>query len=178
MNKTPACCRSATVVAFVFASTMSAIHAQEPASPENLAGQSAAVMESVTVMPGFIKRFDLQKELQTIHVGDPSVADVVPLTTKSILIQGKKIGRTGIDILGANAKEVITFDVKVDPLPGSKTMQLYNSKVLENSVSYECIEKSGCGYPEVHSVKPEDLPKGYTLNTNNNNNKNIGGNNQ
>jgi Flp pilus assembly secretin CpaC len=170
MHKTRAYCRSAAVMAFILASTTSATHAQESTSTKNVVQQSAlseqeekGVSADVTVMPGFIKKYELKNEFQSIHIGDESVATVMPITNTSILVEGKKIGKTSVNLLGANGKEVAIFNVKVDPLPDSKMVEVYDSKtVVHNWVSYECIEKFGCGYPEAHDVKPEDLPKGYT----------------
>ena len=170
MHKTRAYCRSAAVMAFILASTTSATHAQESTSTKNVVQQSVPLSEQeekgvgvdVTVMPGFIKKYELKNEFQSIHIGDESVATVMPITNTSILVEGKKIGKTSVNLLGANGKEVAIFNVKVDPLPGSERVDVYDSKVVHNWVSYECIEKFGCGYPEAHDVKPEDLPKGYT----------------
>ncbi len=170
MNKTPACCRSAAVAAFVFATTMSATLAQESTSAENVPQQLVKRSEQqengvrafVTVMPGFIKRIELQGEVKTIVIGDDSLVNVRPITAKSVLVEGKKIGRTNVIILDANDMEMTTIYVKVDPLPGSKTVEVFDSKEMHNTVSWECIAKFGCGYPVAHYVKPEDLPKGYS----------------
>jgi Flp pilus assembly secretin CpaC len=170
MHKTHAYCRSAAVMAFILASTTSATHAQESTSTENAVQQSVSLSEQqekgviadVTVRPGFIKKYELKNEFQSIHIGDDSVATVLPVNSTSIFVQGKKIGQTSVNILGANGKEVAIFNVTVDPLPGSQRVEVYDSKVVHNWVSYECIRKLGCGYPEAHDVKPEDLPKGYT----------------
>ncbi len=170
MNKAPACCRSAAVAAFVFASTMSATLAQETTGAENVPQQLVSRSEQqekgvrafVTVMPGFMERIELQTEVKTIVIGDDSLVNVRPITAKSVLVEGKKIGRTNVIILDPNDRESTILDVKVDPLPGSKTVEVFDSKDVHNSVSYECISKLGCGYPTVHEVKPEDLPKGYS----------------
>ena len=172
MHKTHGYCRSAAVMALILASTTSATHAQESTSTKNVVQQSVplsqqeekGVSADVTVMPGFIKKYELKNEFQSIHIGDESVATVMPITNTSILVEGKKIGKTSVNLLGANGKEVAIFNVKVDPLAdfGAVDVDVYDSKVVHNWVSYECIEKFGCGYPEAHDVKPEDLPKGYT----------------
>jgi Flp pilus assembly secretin CpaC len=169
MYKTPAYCRSAAVVAFVFASTISATQAQKSTITETLAqqwapipGQEAnGVMTNITVRPGFIQKVGLQKVLKSIHIGDPSVVDVMPIDSTTILVHGKKAGNTSINITGENASYFVIV-VAVDPLPDSTTVEVYDSKEVHNSVSWECMANYGCGYPVVHDVKAEDLPKGYS----------------
>jgi Flp pilus assembly secretin CpaC len=157
-------------VAFVFASTVSATQAQKSTIAENLTQQSAPLPEQeanagtrITVLPGFMKKIELQNEAESIHIGDPSVVDVQPINNRTILVQGKKIGRTSVSIVGANGQRVFTYNVIVDSLPGSKTVEVFDRKDVHNSVSYECLVNYGCGYPVVHEVKAEDLPKGYSV---------------
>jgi pilus assembly protein CpaC len=53
------------------------------------------------------------RSLADIVVGDPSVADVNPLTDHSLSILGKKIGTTRVTVYDANKQQVGVFDIEV-----------------------------------------------------------------
>ena len=48
-----------------------------------------------------------------VTVGDPEVADVTPLTDRSLSILGKKIGTTRVSVYGEGKKLIGVFDVEV-----------------------------------------------------------------
>jgi pilus assembly protein CpaC len=48
-----------------------------------------------------------------ITIGDPEIADVHPLTDRSLSVLGKKIGTTRVSIYGENKKLIGIFDVEV-----------------------------------------------------------------
>ena len=48
-----------------------------------------------------------------IIVGDPEVADVIPLTDRSLSMLGKKIGTTRVSVYGEGKRLVGVFDVEV-----------------------------------------------------------------
>jgi pilus assembly protein CpaC len=50
-----------------------------------------------------------------LMVGDPKVADVVPLTTHSVYVVGKSVGATSLSIYGPGKRLIATVDVVVDP---------------------------------------------------------------
>ncbi len=50
-----------------------------------------------------------------LMVGDPKVADVVPLTTHSVYVVGKSVGATSLTIYGPGKRLIATVDVVVDP---------------------------------------------------------------
>ena len=67
----------------------------------------------VTVTLGKSKDVHTDRGLSDIMVGDPSVADVNPLTDHSLSILGKKIGTTRVTVYDADKKPVGIFDVEV-----------------------------------------------------------------
>jgi len=67
----------------------------------------------VTVTLGKSQDVHTDQSLADIVVGDPSVADVNPLTDHSLSILGKKIGTTRVTVYGADKKPVGIFDVEV-----------------------------------------------------------------
>jgi pilus assembly protein CpaC len=67
----------------------------------------------VTVTLGKSQDVHTDQSLADIVVGDPSVADVNPLTDHSLSILGKKIGTTRVTVYSADKKPVGIFDVEV-----------------------------------------------------------------
>lgn len=68
---------------------------------------------SVTVTVGKSEDVRTDQGFVDIMVGDPSVADVNPLTDHSLSILGKKIGTTRVTVYGPDKKPVGIFDVEV-----------------------------------------------------------------
>ncbi len=67
----------------------------------------------VTVTLGKSTDVHTDRSLSDIMVGDPSVADVNPLTDHSLSILGKKIGTTRVTVYDADKKPIGIFDVEV-----------------------------------------------------------------
>jgi len=84
------------------------LHAQD-----KLALASPVHTATVTVTMGKTEDVRTDQNLTDIQVGDPSVADVSPLTDHSLSILGKKIGTTRVTVYDANKKPVGIFDVEV-----------------------------------------------------------------
>jgi pilus assembly protein CpaC len=85
-----------------------ASHAQE-----QIALGSPVRTARVTVTLGKSQDVHTDASLADIVVGDPSVADVNPLTDRSLSILGKKIGTTRVTVYDQNKKPVGIFDVEV-----------------------------------------------------------------
>ncbi len=85
-----------------------AAHAQQ-----QLALMSPVRTAMVTVTLGKSQDVHTDRSLSDIMVGDPSVADVNPLTDHSLSILGKKIGTTRVTVYDADKKPVGIFDVEV-----------------------------------------------------------------
>jgi len=57
-----------------------------------------------------------------LMIGDPKIADVVPLTTHSVYVVGKSVGSTSLSIYGPGKRLMAAVDVVVDPdIPGLQT---------------------------------------------------------
>jgi pilus assembly protein CpaC len=97
---------AATIVA-TMALAPTASHAQQQiafASP---------VHARVTVTLGKSQDVHTDRGLADIMVGDPSVADVNPLTDHSLSILGKKIGTTRVTVYDASKQPIGIFDIEV-----------------------------------------------------------------
>jgi pilus assembly protein CpaC len=98
----------------VLAATMMAAMALASAhAQERIAVVNSLHTEKVTVTLG--KSLDVRTEqgFADIMVGDPSVADVNPLTDHSLSILGKKIGTTRVTVYDVNKKQVGIIDIEV-----------------------------------------------------------------
>jgi len=51
----------------------------------------------------------------SLAVGDPSIADVLPLTTHSVYVVGKSLGATTLSVYGANKRPISILNVTVGP---------------------------------------------------------------
>ena len=80
---------------------------------QRIALVNAAHTSTVNVTLG--KSLDVRTDqgLVDIAVGDPTVADVNPLTDHALSILGKKIGTTRVTVYGQDKKAVGIFDVEV-----------------------------------------------------------------
>lgn len=87
-------------------------------TPQSQAQQRISLASSghtvtVNVILGKSQDVHTDKSLVDISVGDPTVADVNPLTDHALSILGKKIGTTRVSIYGEDKKLVAIFDVEV-----------------------------------------------------------------
>lgn len=76
-----------------------------------IAGSSRTVMMSVTIGKSQDVRTDTS--FVDVMVGDPTIADVNPLTDHTLSILGKKIGTTRVSVYAENKKLVGIFDIEV-----------------------------------------------------------------
>jgi pilus assembly protein CpaC len=100
------------LAAALVAATAPMAQAQEPPQgrivPANVA-RDASVMVTV----GKSQDVRTERSFADVMVGDPSVADVSPLTDHSLSILGKKIGATRITVYDRDRQPVQIFDVTV-----------------------------------------------------------------
>jgi len=100
----------------VLAATMIATLALAPAAVQaqdhvTLAGPVRTAMVSVSIGKSQDVRTD--QSFADVVVGDSSVADVNPLTDRSLSILGKKVGTTRVTVYAPDKKPVGVFDIEV-----------------------------------------------------------------
>lgn len=104
--------RSGAVLAAALMATMApltmAAHAQQRTA---VLGATRANPVSVTL--GKSQDVQTEQSIADIVVGDPSVADVNPLTDHRLSIFGKKSGTTRVTVYGADKRPVGIFDIEV-----------------------------------------------------------------
>ncbi|MDR3420405.1 MAG: type II and III secretion system protein family protein [Xanthobacteraceae bacterium] len=102
-------CRLAAVtVVLILAILPGELQAQQ-----GLALVNATHVARVNVTLGKSEDVRTDQGLVDISLGDPTVADVNPLTDHALSILGKKIGTTRVTVYGENKKPVGIFDVEV-----------------------------------------------------------------
>ncbi|MCT7374649.1 type II and III secretion system protein family protein [Chelativorans salis] len=99
------------LAAFAVALPAGPLHAQE--MRVNLGG---GTVTQVTVAPGSTRTLRTSQSFADIVVGDSDVADVVPLTDRSLYVQGRRSGATNISLYseGKNLLGVIDVRVRLD----------------------------------------------------------------
>jgi pilus assembly protein CpaC len=70
-----------------------------------------------------------------LMVGDPKVADVVPLTTHSVYVVGKSVGSTSLSIYGPGKHLIAAVDVVVDPDAGGLRGRIHEVLPDEHDIS-------------------------------------------
>ncbi|HUO00830.1 MAG TPA: type II and III secretion system protein family protein, partial [Bradyrhizobium sp.] len=111
-----------------------AAHAQE----QHVALASPMRTEKITVTLGKSQDVHTGQSLSDIMVGDPSVADVSPLTDHSLSILGKKIGTTRVTVYGADKRPVGIFDIEVSydiSLLSAEITQFTSGRIKVSSIN-------------------------------------------
>jgi pilus assembly protein CpaC len=100
------------------------------------ANQSSA---RVSVDVGKSENVRTDQTFTELVVGDPEVADVVPLTDHSLSILGKKVGTTRVSVYAEGKKLVGVFDVEVSldtsQLSGEITRQFPHARIRVSSAN-------------------------------------------
>jgi pilus assembly protein CpaC len=104
-------CASAALAATMIASFALAPAAVQAQDHVTLAGPVRTA--SVTVTIGKSQDVRTDQSFSDVVVGDASVADVNPLTDRSLSILGKKIGTTRVTVYTTDKKAVGVFDIEV-----------------------------------------------------------------
>lgn len=82
-------------------------------APVEIAIQSGRGSEQITVASGKSQLVHFDHAFRKIVVGDKDIAEVVPLSSTSVYVLGKKRGVTNIAIIDGNEKVVAAVDVAV-----------------------------------------------------------------
>lgn len=83
------------------------------AAPYEFASQ--AVERSLIVVANQTKVLEFSSDVGQAIVGDPATADVLPVSARTLYIQGKKLGTTNLTIFSGDRSQQILFSVQVTP---------------------------------------------------------------
>ncbi len=110
----------ATLVAFVVAlGTGSGVVAVQTGQLPNQAPQAAVPAERISLLVGKSVPLDLTFDVEKIQFTDPEIADVVPVSLRELMINGKKAGTISLFIWGGGRR--IEYELVVSP--GVTTLQ-------------------------------------------------------
>ncbi|TNE36549.1 MAG: type II and III secretion system protein family protein [Alphaproteobacteria bacterium] len=88
----------------------------------------------------------VNSSVQELLIGNPDVADVMPLTNKSVYVLGKSIGSTSLSILGPGKKLIAVVDIRVSHDTRSLKRDLFEilpDQVIEVRAANDSIILSG-----------------------------------
>lgn len=85
------------------------------ATPEPAQAQSADGRYEVVVSAGKSEVLELPDRYTDLMIADPAVADVLPLSTRSVYVVGKKLGSTALNIYGPGKRLLASINVVVTP---------------------------------------------------------------
>jgi Flp pilus assembly secretin CpaC len=113
------------------------------------------------VTEGFVRQIDTTGEpIGSVSIGDTSVADALPLTDHSFLVQSHKIGTTNMLMLDKN-KRVLDEIVVIVDRPISGVVHIHNKALINSYTEYSCAP-NGCQYLGENTVsEPAPLPRGH-----------------
>ncbi len=115
--------RLAAVLLAVFAMVFAASNSRAAESSDiQISGSERTT--SITVTLGKSRDLRTAVPFSEVSVGDPEVADVNPLTDRSLSILGKKIGTTRVAVYGVGKRVVGLFDIEVQFDVSRLTMEL------------------------------------------------------
>lgn len=124
--------------------------------------------ETIRVQRGIasVYKIDTEAPFSTVNIGNSKVADVVPLTDRSLIIQGHTTGTTNIIFLSKGNIPIKNLAVVVDE-QGSGFIQIHNKALLNSYTAFSCWS-NGCQFVGENTVsEPAPLPRGnYNSNYN------------
>ena len=113
------------------------------------------------ITEGFVRQFEFVGEpVASLSVGDTSVADAIPLSEHSFLVQSHKIGMTNMMLFDKDKKLIDEMIVIVDR-PISGLVRVHNKALINSYTEYSCTS-TGCQYVGENTVQePAPLPQGH-----------------
>jgi pilus assembly protein CpaC len=91
------------------------VTAQQPPRPEIMIAPQAATQSPppLTLPMNKSQLFRTNQPIARIAVGNPAIADAVPLSSQSFYIYGKKSGSTNVSVYGGNSRLLAVLDIIV-----------------------------------------------------------------
>jgi pilus assembly protein CpaC len=77
------------------------------------AAQTPPGSGEISIVAGKSSTIETTEDVKDIMVADPSIADVLPLTSRSVYVVGKKMGATALSIYGPNKRLLFTASIVV-----------------------------------------------------------------
>lgn len=110
-RRRPGLCRLALAAALALAPL--AVSAGAGAAAERLVKVGGGAVESLSVTKGKSETMRTTASFADLVVGDPEIADVVPLTDQSFYVLGKSVGQTNVTVYDGKKQLIGIVDVEV-----------------------------------------------------------------
>jgi pilus assembly protein CpaC len=113
------------------------------------------------------KTFHLDQQFSTAVVGSPEIADALPMSDRSLYVQGKKIGTTNVSVFDSMMRLMGVIDVEVTIDTGSlqeKIRQSTGSRSIRVSSSDGQIVLSGVASNAVQAERAVTLARAFAPN--------------
>jgi pilus assembly protein CpaC len=112
--RTRRCLMTLVAAATVASAWLVSPWAIEAASAQRVLQVSGAKRTAIVLVPvGKTEDLRIDAPFTDITVGDPEVADIAPLTDRTISVLGKKVGTTRVTVYAEDRRHVGIFDVEV-----------------------------------------------------------------
>jgi pilus assembly protein CpaC len=106
-----------------------------------IAGESLAA-EPIVIGVGKSRLVELPAPYSDVMIGDPKIADILPLNQRSIYIVGKGMGGTSLTVYGAGKRVIYTSDVLVSADLDSLKARLHEVLPRESNVTVGTANQS------------------------------------
>jgi Flp pilus assembly secretin CpaC len=125
-----------------------------------LASTSAMAQPEIHVTEGFVRHLEYSETIGSVSIGDTSVADAIPLSDHTLLVQSHKIGTTNLLFLSKDKRVLDEIIIVVDR-PVSGLTRVHNKALINSYTEYSCTA-IGCQYIGENAVQePAPLPQGH-----------------
>jgi hypothetical protein len=116
--------------------------------------------ETIRITQGISSYYRTDAAFKDVSVGNTTVADAIPLTDHSLLIQGHKTGTTNILLFNEQKIPVRNVTLVVDA-QGSGFVKIHNKANAASFMQFSCWD-GGCQFIGENTVsEPAPLPRGY-----------------
>jgi Flp pilus assembly secretin CpaC len=105
-----------------------------------LSGASASPPPRLVVGLGRTEKLPIQAPVLNVIVGDPAVADVFVMDRRTLLVEGKRYGRSEVIALGAGGRPVWEGEVAVVAATSTRVSMHRGTQ----GASYSCATESAC----------------------------------
>src|SRR6185437_2888111 len=103
---------------------------------------SGAPSNSLALAVGKSRLVELPSAYSDVMIGDPKIADIVPINNHSVYVVGRGMGTTALTVYGAGKKVIYTADVLVSAdLDGLKN-RLHAILPNENGIAVSAANQS------------------------------------
>lgn len=136
----------ALIFSLATAMTLPALAQPTSGSPVTVDSDESSYAGYVTVPMNKSRILRVNSSVKELLVGNSAIADVMPLTDKSVYVLGKEIGSTSLSIIGSNKKLIAVVDLRVSHDTRSLKRDIHEllpDQVIEVRAANDSIVLSG-----------------------------------